>query len=132
MATGTSLQRGSRGRPGCPHQDGCSLSRAAAFPFPFTSGYDVSAAWLVFRRGLHSGNPGWQMFSFVSDRRVAAMVWPCWQFYWLLYHFHPCSPCPQTWRGDLPSSFRSTQYQNSSRYLYVLLMTYMDISNFSE
>lgn len=74
-------------------------------PFPFTSGYDVPAAWLVFRRGLCSGNPGWQAFSFVSDRRAAAVVWPCWQFYWLLYHFHPCSPCPKPWRGGLPSSF---------------------------
>lgn len=62
-------------------------------PFPFTSGYDVPAAWLVFRRALCCGNPGWQMFSFASDRRAAAMFWPCWQFYWLLHHSHPSS-CP--------------------------------------
>lgn len=73
--------------------------------FPFTSGYDIPAAWLVFRRGLCPGNPGWQMFCFVSDRRAAAVVWPCWQFYWLLYHFYPCSPCSKPWRGGLPLSF---------------------------
>lgn len=58
------------------------LTRAAAgsteqllSPFLFTSGYDVLAALLVFKRGLCCGNAGWQMFPFVSDRRAAAMIW---------------------------------------------------------
>lgn len=79
MATGTSLQCVSRGKPGSPHQDACFLPRAAAFPIFFTASYSVCASWLVFRRVLClcSGNPRWQMCSFVSARRVAAMVWPC-------------------------------------------------------
>lgn len=58
------------------------LTRAAAgsteqllSPFLFTSGYDVPAALLVFKKGLCSGNPWWQMFPFVSDKRAAAMIW---------------------------------------------------------
>lgn len=89
-------------------------------PFPFTSGYDVPAAGLVFRRGLCSGDPGWQMFCFVSDRRAAAVVWLGWQFYWLLYHFYPVLLVLSPGGGVCLCPFGSTQYQNSSRYSYIL------------
>lgn len=86
-ATGTGPQCGSRGRPGSPHQDGCSLSRAAAFPI-FLYFWLWCLCHLV---GVQEGIVQWK--SRLAD--VFLFVWPSWHFYCLLYHFCPCCPCPK-------------------------------------